>query len=214
MEKIDNKKPSITPTKNGPYLVKNLHDLKNSKGEDIETKSVMTLCRCGQSNNKPFCDASHLKFGFESKKDPDRVADKTDDYLGKDITIHDNRGVCAHRSNCTKYSPKVFGIKGKSWIDPDGDDAEKTAKTIKTCPSGALSYTKEGILHKDLDRDPAIIVSKDGPYDIVGGPEFIDSEGNKPESKEHYTLCRCGASKNMPFCAGQHKQIDFKDEKN
>jgi CDGSH-type Zn-finger protein len=207
-------KPSIEPTINGPYLVSQLEDFRNSKGAAIGTKPVMLLCRCGGSSNKPFCDGTHLSIGFCGDKSDDRVPDRLDDYKGKDITIHDNRGVCSHAGYCTDNSPSVFQMGSEPWIDPDADDAEKTAHTIRMCPSGALSYTKGAIFYKDQDRTPAVTVSKDGPYRVVGCPELKDPDGNKPESKEHYTLCRCGASKNKPFCSGQHWYIDFKDDKN
>ena len=61
------KKTSIEPTGNGPYLVRNLTHFWNSKGEPIEIKMVMTLCRCGGSNNKPFCDGTHLKNNLSDK---------------------------------------------------------------------------------------------------------------------------------------------------
>jgi CDGSH-type Zn-finger protein len=211
---MSEEKPTIEPTKNGPYMVKNLTNLKNSRGETITTKPVMMLCRCGGSKNKPFCDGTHVKKGFTDEKEDDRVPDKLDDYKGKKITIHDNRGVCAHRGYCTDNAPTVFRSGKEPWIDPDGADAEETKKVIKTCPSGALSYTKDGILYKDQDREPAITTSKDGPYDVVGGPELKDPSGSSTESKEHYTLCRCGGSKNKPFCDGQHWYIKFKDSKN
>ena len=51
-------KPSINPAPNGPYLVKNLEHLTNQKGP-VETKETIALCRCGASNNKPFCDGTH-----------------------------------------------------------------------------------------------------------------------------------------------------------
>jgi CDGSH-type Zn-finger protein len=174
----------------------------------------MMLCRCGGSKNKPFCDGTHVKKGFTDEKEDDRVPDKLDDYKGKKITIHDNRGVCAHRGYCTDNAPTVFRSGKEPWIDPDGADAEETKKVIKTCPSGALSYTKDGTLYKDQDREPAITTSKDGSYDVVGGPELKDPSGSSTESKEHYTLCRCGGSKNKPFCDGQHWYIKFKDSKN
>ncbi len=210
----ESSQPSIEPTVNGPYLVNNLRDFKNSKGKSIETKPEMYLCRCGGSGNKPFCDGTHLRIGFRGDKSEDRVPNRLDDYIGKEITIHDNRGVCAHSGRCTDNSPAVFRMGSEPWIDPDADGSEKTANTIKTCPSGALSYTKDGLLYKDHEREPSITVSKDGPYRVVGGPELRDPSGNGPEAKEHYTLCRCGGSKNKPFCSGEHWYINFKDEKN
>ena len=206
--------PSIEPTINGPYFVENLKDFKNSKGEPIQTNPKMYLCRCGGSRNKPFCDYTHMRIGFRGDKSEDRVPDRMDDYAGRDITIHDNRGVCAHSGYCTDNSPAVFQAGRKPWIDPNAASADDTAETIRMCPSGALSDTRGGILYKDLDREPSITVAKDGPYHVVGGPELKDPAGCKPESKEHYTLCRCGGSRNKPFCDGEHWHINFKDDNN
>jgi hypothetical protein len=100
------------------------------------------------------------------------------------------------------------------WIDPDAQDAQETIRVIRTCPSGALSYTNDGVLSKDWDHEQGIILSKDGPYDVQGYVELEDPDGNTPESKEHYTLCRCGHSKNKPFCSGQHWYVNFEDPKN
>lgn len=212
----DNKvdKPIIEPTANGPYRVRNLKQFDNSKGDAIKTQSEVYLCRCGGSSNKPFCDGTHMRIGFNSDKSSDRVTDRLDDYACKDITIHDNRGACAHSGHCTDNSPAVFRIGQEPWIDPDADDADRTATTIRMCPSGALSCTKDGILQKDQNREPGITVTKDGPHRVVGGIELNDPLGSKPESSEHYTLCRCGGSKNKPFCSGEHWHIRFKDDKN
>lgn len=211
---VDENKQTIEPTRYGPYIVRNLKKFKNSKNEIIKSNPIITLCRCGGSNNKPFCDGTHLKIGFSDKKEKDRVPDKLDTYEDKKLTIHDNRGVCSHRGYCTDNAPKVFRMNVEPWIYPDAQDPENTIKVIKTCPSGALSYTKDGVLSKDWKREPAIVISKDGPYDVVGYIELIDPDGNKSESKEHYTLCRCGHSKNKPFCDGQHWYVKFKDPKN
>jgi pyruvate oxidase len=207
------KKPSIEPTINGPYLVKDLDSLKNSRDEKIITRPEMLLCRCGGSSNKPFCDGTHIKIGFSGDKDPDRVPDSLDTYKGKEIIIHDNRGVCSHAGYCTDNSPEVFDSAKEPWVDADKGISEKTARTIRMCPSGALSYTKDGVLYKDQDRTTSIKVSKNGPYRVVGGIKFSDPNNTKPESNEHCTLCRCGASKNKPFCNGAHWHIGFKDDK-
>jgi len=207
-------KGTIEPTRNGPFCVKNLKVFKNSKGEELNPNPTMMLCRCGGSKNKPYCDGTHMKIGFTDKKEPGRHQDKMDDYQGKDITIHDNRGVCSHRGHCTGKAPKVFRMRVKPWIDPDTQDADKTAAVIKMCPSGALSYTKNGVLHKDWENEPAVIISKNGPYDVQGRVKLEDPDGNQPESDDHYTLCRCGRSRNKPFCDGNHRRVKFEDPKN
>ncbi len=207
-------RPSIEPTPNGPYLVTNLADFRNSKGEAINTQPEMYLCRCGGSANKPFCDGTHARIGFRGDKVEGREPDRLDDYIGTEITIHDNRGVCAHSGYCTDNSPAVFNLDKEPWIDPDAASPGETAETISKCPSGALSYTKDGVLYKDQDHQPAITISRNGPHYVIGGIEIKDPEGSKPESKERYTLCRCGASKNKPFCDGAHWHANFADDKN
>ena len=44
---------------NGPYVVSGDVELVDAEGNAFETKKVVSLCRCGRSNNKPFCDGSH-----------------------------------------------------------------------------------------------------------------------------------------------------------
>ena len=209
---IKKEKPTIEATLNGPYAVRDLKTFKTSSGESIKTEPEMWLCRCGRSSHKPFCDRTHEKVGFSSDKLEGRVPDRLDDYEGKEMTIHDNRGVCSHAGYCTDNLPSVFIMGKEPWIDPNGARAEEIARVIKMCPSGALSYTKDGVLYKDQDREPAITLSKNGPYRVVGGPELNDVNKSTPESKEHYTLCRCGGSKNKPFCDGTHWYINFTDE--
>ena len=206
--------PSINPKMNSSYEVRNVSELKNSRGESLEVKPVYELCSCGGSSNKPFCDGTHRKVGFTSDKVEGRTPDKVDTYEGKEITIYDNRAVCTGAGFCWENSPGVFDDQRKPWIDPDADDAQKTAATIRLCPSGALSYMNGDERCRDQNREPSISIVKNGPYNIVGGIELNDPQGSKPESAEHYSLCRCGASKNKPFCDRRHKHIEFKDEKN
>jgi CDGSH-type Zn-finger protein len=206
--------PAIECSPNGPYLVRNLQSLRNSKGESIPTKPVIALCRCGGSAKKPFCDGTHSKLGFSSQKVSDGTRDKRQDYVGKGITIHDNRSICSHAGFCTDRLASVFRLKTKPWIDPDGAQVEEIIEAVKRCPSGALSYSIGGVEHRDQDREPMITVSKDGPLLITGGVELEDESRAEGASEEHYTLCRCGASKNKPFCDGSHWHVKFTDDKN
>jgi 3-phenylpropionate/trans-cinnamate dioxygenase ferredoxin subunit len=56
----------ITASKNGPYLVSGLVDLKDADGNIYPAKPKMALCRCGASTTKPFCDGTHSKIGFQA----------------------------------------------------------------------------------------------------------------------------------------------------
>ena len=208
----NSKRPSIECTENGPFVIKELGNFTNSRGDQIPTKTVMALCRCGSSDNKLFCDGTHAKFGFFSEKLSDGERNHRESYVGKEMVIHDNREICSHAGFCTSGLPSVWRTGVEPWIDLDGDDAAKVIKAIEPCPSGALSYSVEGIEHRDQDQKPAIQVSKDGPYYVTGRVELLNETWGKEASKEHYTLCRCGWSKNKPFCDGSHWYVKFRDD--
>lgn len=59
----------ITVLDNGPYLVEGEVELVDAKGNafGLGGRTKLALCRCGHSQNKPFCDGSHKTAGFESK---------------------------------------------------------------------------------------------------------------------------------------------------
>ncbi len=207
-----NQEPTIECRPNGPYLVKNLEALRNSRGDGIPTKPVIALCRCGGSGNKPFCDGTHKTNGFSGAKLTDGSADKRETYRGPSIAIHDNRGICAHAGHCTDGLAAVFKSGAEPWIDPDGAKIEAIIQTIRRCPSGALSYALDDVEERDQQREPMITVTKDGPYAVVGGVRLTGAPWGAGASTEHYTLCRCGGSKNKPFCDGTHWSIGFRDE--
>jgi len=206
-------RPSIKPAPDGPYLVRDVHQLSNQAGA-IEVGATVALCRCGGSANKPFCDGTHATIGFSSAELEGRVPGKRKDYEANEITVHDDRSICAHAGYCTDGLPSVFRMKKEPWIDPEGGPAEEIIETIRKCPSGALSYTVDGVEQRDGGGPAEIFVAPNGPYVVTGGPELIDTTRPAGASTEHFTLCRCGGSKNKPFCDGSHWDIDFSDDKN
>lgn len=199
---------------NGPYLVTNLTRLTNSQGETLATRRTLALCRCGGSALKPYCDGTHARVGFSSAKSENRTPDKLIEYAGKEITIKDNRGTCCHAGYCTDRLSSVFKQGVEPWIDPNGANAEAIIEAVRRCPSGALSYSYNGSDYQGEDRDQAVYVSKDGPYHVQGGIELEHEARNEGASLEHCTLCRCGHSKNKPFCDGTHWYVGFKDADN
>lgn len=202
-------KPGITPAPNGPYIVKNLNNLANAKGP-IEAGATVALCRCGQSANKPFCDGTHAKVGFSDAKLPDRRADELKRYAGKEGSVSDNRGICAHAGYCTNGLDSVFRFKEDPPVDPNGATADEITAIVRKCPSGAIGYTLGGAEQRDQDRPPGVFVAPNGPYAVSGGVALEGVERGEDVSTEHFTLCRCGASKNKPFCDGSHWSINFK----
>jgi CDGSH-type Zn-finger protein len=208
-------RPTIKPTEDGPYRLDGASEITRMRdGQSAELKATAYLCRCGGSKNKPFCDGTHKRNSFSGAKDPDRVPDRREDHPSRDgrITIHDNRGLCAHSANCTENLASVFRLGTEPWIDPDGATAEEIAAVVRGCPSGALSYTLEGTEQRDVAGSPSIGFAPGGPYLVSGGVDLVDADMLEGATTEHYTLCRCGASQNKPFCSGRHWDVDFDED--
>jgi CDGSH-type Zn-finger protein len=204
----------------GPYLVTNVEHVRNSLGEELPVRPQMALCRCGESARKPLCDGACARVGFSDAKDPKRVPDRRDTYEGVQLTVLDNRGICQHSGFCTDRLNTVFHTEG-AFVTPSGGRMDDIIRAVRDCPSGALSYAIDGVEARaqvdwDGKREPAIEVSKDGPYRITGAIPLTDDVGAPVaratgSSLEHYALCRCGRSQNKPFCSGMHWYVGFAD---
>ncbi len=207
MSESKSKNPSIECSENGPYIVRYLETLHNSRGESMECQRTVALCRCGGSANKPYCDGTHASIGFSGENLSAKSRDRLDTFAGKKITIHDNRGLCSHAGHCLAF-------RFKEGVDADRADFDAIVKAVQDCPSGAISYSIDGVRYNEEQRGPAIDVSSNGPYHVTGGVELRDVPKMEGSSAEHYTLCRCGQSKNKPFCDGTHAKVGFADEEN
>ncbi|HEY8594712.1 MAG TPA: CDGSH iron-sulfur domain-containing protein [Devosiaceae bacterium] len=213
--------PSIEPSHNGPLIVRNVARLANSKGEALETSSRIELCRCGGSRNKPFCDGTHETRGYSSERIADGTHDRVDDFAGRQVTVHFNAQQCSGAGECARGLPSVFRdrdilgkVMGKPWIQPDREDADRVVEVIDRCPSGALRYTRQGRTGPEHADPPGIRIRRDGPYEVRGSIELQTSFWPAGARREIYALCRCGASRNKPFCDGSHHRIGFRDPKN
>jgi CDGSH-type Zn-finger protein/truncated hemoglobin YjbI len=190
-------------------------------GCEYPSAPQMALCRCGQSQIKPYCDGRHAQVDFRDEKSPDRQPDRLDTYVGQQVTVLDNRGTCQHSGYCTDRLATVFRLREEPFVHPSGGRMDEIIRAVRDCPSGALSYALDGVEARDTvdhhgRREPAIEVTKDGPYRVTGGialrhPGGKDVARNQGASREHYALCRCGQSQNKPFCSGMHWYVDFHD---
>jgi CDGSH-type Zn-finger protein/truncated hemoglobin YjbI len=205
---------------NGPYLLTGADRVRNHLGETIEARPQLALCRCGGSAMKPFCDGAHATNGFTDTKDPKRVPDRRDTYVGASVTVLDNRGLCQHSGLCTDRLSTVFHAGSDPYVTPSGGRLDEIIGAVRACPSGALSFAIDGHEAREqvdqFTRPEQVEVSKDGPYRITGGIPLVEDDGSpvhRPEgaSLEHYALCRCGQSQNKPFCSGMHWYVNFVD---
>jgi CDGSH-type Zn-finger protein/uncharacterized Fe-S cluster protein YjdI len=113
---------------------------------------------------------------------------------------------CIHARHCVTWGPTVFlaNVKGP-WIHPETLDAERVAEIAHVCPSGAIRYRrKDGRPEESAPPVNLAAVREAGPYALRG-----DLRLSGQPAGFRATLCRCGASKNKPFCDGSHHDVAF-----
>ena len=136
-----------------------------------------------------------------------RTVDGVDYIEGRDLTLIYEGKKCIHSRFCVTWGPKVFiaNVKGP-WINPDAMPTEALAEIAHVCVSGAIRYQrKDGKPDEQAPPVNLISVREGGPYAIKAD---IRLDG-APAGNFRYTLCRCGASKNKPFCDGSHHDVHF-----
>ena len=150
----DGGSPEVAPGRNqvvvandGPLYVTGDLSIDGASESMVGVRTRAALCRCGRSQNKPFCDNSHRAYG-------DGVE-----------PFHDQGAV---------------GAKGEPSLEEGGK------LEIKRAPNGPLLVN--------------------GSFTIVNGSGRVAWRGTRS------ALCRCGASKNKPFCDGAHKADGFTAE--
>ncbi|HEY2407296.1 MAG TPA: ferritin-like domain-containing protein [Polyangiaceae bacterium] len=174
---------------------------------DLQQRAVRGFASAAAARTSP--PSGHAEPAAASPAQPAPIptqADGVEAIEGKKLTLLYEGKKCIHSRFCVTWGPQVFlaNVKGP-WIHPDAIDVERLAEIAHACPSGAIRYRR-----KDGRPDEApppvnlLAVREAGPY-AVRAELVLDGEtGNY-----RVTLCRCGASKNKPFCDGSHKSVGF-----
>jgi uncharacterized Fe-S cluster protein YjdI/CDGSH-type Zn-finger protein len=125
-------------------------------------------------------------------------------YTSPDITVFYDAKLCIHAAECVRGLPAVFDTSKKPWIDPNQATADEIAKVIHKCPSGALRYERSDGAQSETSDPASLAFVKDGPIVIRGTIELKDQQENVVFQGTRVALCRCGMSKNKPFCDRSH----------
>jgi CDGSH-type Zn-finger protein len=227
MEPAENMK--IKVTRNGPYIV--------SGGIPLEVQSIVAdgdgesaswrldsrlaerercgLCRCGKSDSKPLCDGSHVDAAFDGTETAANApyAESAEVLLGPRVDVADQKSLCADARFCHR--------DGTLWhrVGEDTPEAERiVAEEAAMCPSGRYTaIDKPTGLAVEPELEPSIAFVQDphndvsGPIWVRGGIQIESAAGESYEVRNRVTLCRCGQSKNKPFCDGTHVGCGFHD---
>ena len=207
----------IKVIKNGPYIasgkipVNQQKTIYDSEGIPLKTKVVKNLsndeesvlCPCGGSKNKPFCDGSHKKNGFDGTENPENLKEDpadTEVFEGPQLTLQDTTRLCSGAGFCHRAGG-VWNLTENS----DIPESKKIAVEIcHCCPSGRLIAVDPKTGKPIEDKvDPAINIDF-GPINVKGEVDIESAEGKTYPRRPRRALCRCGKSRNKPFCDGSH----------
>lgn len=224
-----NKDMKIKIIKNGPYIVSGDIPLVEKiieptgdryiykKGRDFPRAKTYSLCRCGKSKNHPYCDGEHLEAGFDGTEIASRESydDRAKVFEGPGVDLMDD-GRCALARFCHEEHGSVWQQVKKS---DDPVAKEETIRGAINCPTGRLvAVDKETGEKIEPELDPCIEILQDpekdvsGPLYVKGNIPIESSDGTLYEVRNRIGLCRCGKTKDTPFCDGKHLKTNFKDQ--
>lgn len=227
---------TISVTTDGPYLVQggmplnHQHIVTHAQGESLSWREGLAvsvpaagpyaLCRCGHSARKPFCDGAHQRAGFDgtetASREPYDV--QAEPVEGPTLVLDDAKALCAFARFCDP--------KGQVWhlvLESDLPDAARLVEQqAGDGPGGRLRARRRAQAQSEADRlephfPPSIGLVQDtargvsGPLWVRGGVQVLGADGRAYELRNRVALCRCGVSRNKPFCDGSHVSSGFKD---
>ncbi len=135
-------------------------------------------------------------------------------YTNGEVTVVWKPSMCIHSTVCWKHAtglPEVFNPRVKPWINVKGSDTTSIIAQVEKCPSGALSFFLNGEepAEEITIQETRIEVLANGPLLIYGNITVKDKEGNETKKSKVTAFCRCGQSKNKPYCDGSHIPAQF-----
>jgi CDGSH-type Zn-finger protein len=220
----------VVIARNGPYLVTGAIPLSKQtivtdaegasqqwqEGAALPAPASYALCRCGHSGNKPFCDGMHKKVQFDGTETASRAPyrEQAQRLEGPALNLTDAESLCAFARFCDP--------NGQVWNQVERTDQPEVRDTfvrqVSHCPAGRLVAWERA---SGRALEPSLPVSigvvedpsqgASGPLWLRGAIALVSASGFSYERRNRMTLCRCGASKNKPFCDGSHVSVGFRD---
>ncbi|MPM64370.1 hypothetical protein SDC9_111256 [bioreactor metagenome] len=219
----------IKITKNGPYVVSGGVPLSEKliirgprqyefkEGRPLPQSERYALCRCGNSKTPPFCDGAHAACGFCGEETADRTPylERAEYMQGPGLDLLDD-GRCAFARFCHRGLSTAWKLTEQSH---SRDNQAEAILAASDCPAGRLTAVdKEGRL-LEPDHPPSIEILQDpekqvsGGIFVRGGIPLEGADGTRYELRNRMVLCRCGGSRNKPFCDARHVSLGFLDRR-
>jgi uncharacterized Fe-S cluster protein YjdI len=141
------------------------------------------------------------------------MKDITKKYSNGEVTVVWKPTECIHSGICFRGLGEVFNPQKRPWITLENSATENIIAQVKKCPSGALSYYVNREIEPEELNDAKTVTTieaiENGPLMVYGNIRIKAADGNVSDKNDKTALCRCGGSKNKPFCDGTHKKNGF-----
>jgi CDGSH-type Zn-finger protein/uncharacterized Fe-S cluster protein YjdI len=173
------------------------------KAREVLERLVAALAPAGSTASLPV-PAAHVT---TAPSEVAQAASAVEVAAGRNITIVFEGRRCIHARQCVLGLPEVFKANTPgTWLFPDAVAPEEIVEAAHRCPSGAIRYEWNDAARagEQPPRVNTVHLRENGPLalhaDVLPGGDF---QGVR------MTLCRCGQSKNKPFCDGSHAEAGF-----
>jgi len=138
-------------------------------------------------------------------------------YSNNEITVHWKPRECVHAGTCFRELRKVFDPSRRPWIDLSQGETDAIIDIVERCPTDALTYERKTTSKIEASTAPKVTkaeklnfsIMRNGPILAEGQFIIIKEDGSEQEIKSITSFCRCGLSKNPPFCDGTHNKEGF-----
>ncbi len=132
-------------------------------------------------------------------------------YEGESIDVYWEGRLCIHVGECGRADNELFVSGRKPWCEPDLVPQRDVVEVVERCPTGALTYArKDGTPEKPFPEN-VLVVCNNGPLYLRGDLRIEGAPADMPGVAYRAALCRCGHSKNKPFCDNSHEAAGFVD---
>ena len=133
------------------------------------------------------------------------------EYRTNEIRVRWNSELCIHTAKCIRRAPGAFDSTRRPWVQLEGQHPDDVADAVRLCPTGALSFERLDGVDEGYEDEVVIELGRNGPYYVRGPVKVVTADGEVVHDGPRVSLCRCGNTKNAPFCDNTHLEIGFRD---
>jgi CDGSH-type Zn-finger protein/uncharacterized Fe-S cluster protein YjdI len=133
------------------------------------------------------------------------------EYPGAQIDVQWDGRLCIHVGECGGAKGDLFVAGRDPWCVPDTSAKAEVREIVERCPSGALTYRDKDGAPEQAPAENTVTVVYNGPLYVTGDLAIAGAADDMPGVRFRAALCRCGQSRNKPFCDNSHLDAGFRD---